>query len=100
MDTDKKIKLFIQGMSRYFKKLPFVISFKINEDDVKVMFEQNSEKWIWGFNFDLSLYLGETDENWVGKLFDYTRNLCIHLGLENTGIPYMNTDYIVRSRDF
>jgi hypothetical protein len=31
-----------------------------------------------------------------GKLFDYARNLCIHLGLENTGIPYMNTDYIIR----
>ena len=83
-------------MSRYFKKLPFVISFKINEEDVKAMFEQNSEKWIWGFNVDLALYLGETDENWVGKLFDYARNLCIHLGLENTGIPYMNTDYIIR----
>ena len=24
MNTEKKIKLFIQGMSRYFKKLPFV----------------------------------------------------------------------------
>ena len=41
MNTDKKIKLFIQGMSRYFKKLPFVISFKINEDDVKVVIKVN-----------------------------------------------------------
>ena len=38
MNTEKKIKLFIVGMSRYIRKMPFVIDFKINEDDVREMF--------------------------------------------------------------
>jgi hypothetical protein len=96
MNTEKKIKLFISGMSRYMRKMPFVIDFKINEDDVKKMFEQNSEKWFWNYEVNMTLYLGETEEGWVGKIFDFSRNLGEHLGLENTPIPHLETDYIIR----
>jgi hypothetical protein len=96
MNTEKKIKLFISGMTRYMKKMPFVIDFKINEDDVKEMFEKNSEKWVWNYDVNMSLYLGETEEGWVGKIFDFSRNLGEHLGLENSPIPHLETDYIIR----
>jgi hypothetical protein len=97
MNTEKKIKLFISGMSRYMKKMPFVIDFKINEDDVKEMFEKNSEKWFWNYEVNMTLYLGETEEGWVGKIFDFSRNLGEHLGLENAPIPDLKTNYIRRS---
>jgi hypothetical protein len=42
----------------------------------------------------MSLYLGETEEGWVGKIFDFSRNLGEHLGLENAPIPSLRTDYI------
>jgi hypothetical protein len=96
MNTEKKIKLFIEGMSRYIKKLPFVIEFKIDEEQVRKIFEQNLDRWIWTFNVDMKLYLGETEEDWVGKIFDFSRNLGEHLGLENTPIPHLETDYIIR----
>ena len=44
MNTEKKIKLFIEGMSRYIKKLPFVIEFKIDEEQVRKIFEQNLDR--------------------------------------------------------
>lgn len=96
MDTDKKIKLFMLGMSKHLKKLPFVISFKINEDDVRKMFENNSEKWFWDFNIDIVLYLGESTEGWIHQIFSLARNLGVHLGLENVVIPSINTQFIVR----
>jgi len=97
MNTEKKIKLFISGMSRYMRKMPFVIDFKINEDDVKEMFEKNSEKWYWNYEVNMTLYLGESDEGWVGKIFDFSRNLGQHLGLENVSVPDLKTNYIRRS---